>query len=320
MVKVEKFAPAVFWCEDIDTSNLKMKLNQKLNESINFSEFVEYIKDDYRILEIQDSLLYKKNPEEYDAERKKEHDIQQRELLEDFIEQAKQKQLKRESMLLKYNNNLINLMIDWFKPIIEFENKDFNFYIELDKFLGEFIDSESWIKINDKPLLCRSEIISLNEDNMKVFLTDNENSYIATLRFDKTKLVTENVQKLNSWDSPQVSHDYDILIKLFDINTNMVIKWWSMTDSDKMEYIIDFLVPIFKEEKRKKEQDYVDKIKLKEKEEEQKELSPEVKAKYDILISDWKEERSNLKLNNIPGQGTRNRLLKQAKTEILETK
>jgi hypothetical protein len=323
MIKVEKFAPSVFWCEDIDTSNLKIKLNQKLSESVIFSEFVEYIKDDYRILEIQDSLLYKKNPDEYDAERKREHEIRQRELLDDFIKQAKQKQQKREDILLEYNNNLIKLMIDWFKPIIEFENKDFDFSVELDKFLGNFIDPESWIKVNNKPLTCRSEIISLNENNMKVFLTDNENSYIATLRFDKTKLVTENTRKLNSWDSPQVSQDYDILIKLFDINIDVIIDWCSMTDSDKIEYVINLLVPIFKEEKIKKEQEYVDKIKS---EEEQKKsilnkksskiLQTDVKAKYDILISDWKNEQSKLNLNNIPGQGTRNRLLKQAESEI----
>ena len=33
-----------------------------------------------------------------------------------------------------------------------------------------------------------------------------------------------------------------------------------------MEYLINLLVPIFKEEKRKKEQEYVDKIKLEESE------------------------------------------------------
>lgn len=314
MVKVEKFAPAVFWCDDIDTSILKTKLNKKLNESVNFSEFIEYIKDDYRILEIRDSLLYKKNPEEYNAERKKERDIQQRELLEDFIKQEKNKQEQLETILLEYNNNIIKLMIDWFKPIIEFENKDFDFSIELDKFIGRFIDPETWINVNGKPLVCRSEIISLNEDNMKVFLTDNENSYIATLRFYKTKFVTENIQKLNSWDRPQVSMGYDIIIKLFDVNIDVVSEWFSMTDSDKMEYLIDLLVPIFKEEKREKEQKYIDSVKSEETEVDN--LQTNIKFVYKNLISDWKKKQRKLNLNDVPGQGTRKRFMKQATNTI----
>lgn len=260
MIKVDKFAPSVFWAEDIDSDNLKLKLNQKFSESYLFSEFVEYIKDDYRILEIKDSLLFKKNPEEYEAERKKEFDEHQTELLEDVIADIKKRKVKREKLLLEYNNDLIKLMKNWFQNIVEFENRDFDFTLELEKFIANFIDDQTWIKVDDKAFLCRAEIIELNQNQMEVYLTDNDNFYIATLRFDKTVFITENVRKLNSWDSPKIISDYDILIQLYDVPIDMGIGWLYMTESYKLNYVIDYLVPIFKEEKKIKEEEYIKKI------------------------------------------------------------
>ena len=119
---------------------------------------------------------------------------------------------------------------------------------------------------------------------------------------------------MNSWDRPQVSMGYDIIIKLFDVNIDVVSEWFSMTDSDKMEYLIDLLVPIFKEEKRAKEQKYIDSIKSEETEVDN--LQTNIKFAYKNLISDWKKKQRKLNLNDVPGQGTRKRFMKQATNTI----
>ena len=72
-VKIEKFAPSIFFTEETDTNELKIKLNFKLYDSEDFSNFIEGIKDEYRILEVKDSMLYKKDPEAYKASKEQEH-------------------------------------------------------------------------------------------------------------------------------------------------------------------------------------------------------------------------------------------------------
>ncbi len=47
-----------------------------------------------------------------------------------------------------------------------------------------------------------------------------------------------------------------------------------------------------------------------------KEKSPEIENRYKELISIWRETQKRLGKNTSPGEGTRNRLLKQAESEI----
>ena len=262
-VKIEKFAPAIFFTEETNTEKLKYELNDKLSENFEFSSFIEEIKDEYRILEVNDSLLYKKDPEAYKESKKKEHDEHQRELVEDFLDQLKEKKDKRETAILEYNNDLIRLLKEYFQDIIEFEKRDFEFHAELNKILGNLVDKETWIKIEDKPFLCRTEVISLETDRINVFLTDNdEYSYTATLRFDKTVLITENVLRINKGDLlPDRKTDYEVIAQLYDVDITNVPEWEYKNDTDRFEYVIDYLAPIFKVEKEKKKQEFLDKLK-----------------------------------------------------------
>lgn len=261
-VTLEKFAPSVFFTDDIDTDILKEKLNQKLSETKEFSDFIEYYKDEYRILEIKDSLLYKKDPAEYEAAKQKEHNEKQKELLDQLLKEIENNKNARNEKLLSYNNNLFKLLKEFFQSRIEYEKLDFDFTTQIEEFLSKFIDEETWIKVNNKPFICRTEIVSLFEETIDIFVTDNNDySFTVTLRFDKTKFIAENILRINKGDNlPRFATDYEILIQLFDIDVNTIEYWDLKTESDKFEYIINYLVPIFNEESKLKEQKLLEKL------------------------------------------------------------
>lgn len=260
-VQMEKFAPAIFFTEEVNTEKLKYLLNDKLSETPEFSSFIETIKDEYRILEVKDSLLFKKDPEAYEKAKREEYETHQKELWDQMLEQLNGKKKKREESILSYENDLIKLMKEWFESIIEYEKRDFNFELELEKFIGNFVDPETWIKINEKPFVCRVEMISLERDKMNVFLTDNNDySYTATLRFDKTVFVTENVVKIEKGSSlPDCMTDYQVIAQLYDVDLTNVEEWDFKNHTDRFEYVIDYLAPIFKAEKIKREQELIEK-------------------------------------------------------------
>lgn len=258
-VKIEKFAPAIFFTDEDDTEKLKYELNDKLSEDSNFSEFIESIKDEYRILEVNDSLLYKKDPEAYEEAKNKEHQEQQKDLWDEAIRQHTEKINNREKLILSYDNDLIKLMAEQFEGTIEFEKRDFNLKPEFQKIVSNLIDPETWIKINDTPYICNIEIVSLEKDRVNVYLTDNnEYSYTATLRFDKTVLVTENVVRIDKNDKPEELSDYNVLSLLYDTDMSETEEWEFKNDTEKFEVIIDYLVPLFKIAKDEKEKEYVD--------------------------------------------------------------
>ena len=298
-VKIEKFAPAIFFTEEENTEKLKYELNNKLSEDSDFSAFIETIKEEYRKLEVKDSLLYKKDPKAYDEAKQKEHNEQQKELLDGMVKDLTERKEKREEMILAYNNDLIKLLKEYLEDVIEFEKKDFKFESELEKVISNLIDPETWIKINDKPFICRVEVCSLEQDKMNVFLTDNNDySYTATLKFDKTILVTENAIRINKGDKlPKLMNDYEVLNQLYDIDIKSIADWDFKNDSERFEYVIDFLVPIFKKNKSEKKKKFLEKI-LKEQELESNDddnnikiLTPD-KYMFNVIIPDDINEMS----------------------------
>jgi len=296
LVKIEKFTTGILFTEEFDTEELKEKLNIKLSENPDFSIFIEQIKDDYRSLEIKDSLLYKRDPEAYEAAKQKEHIDHQNELWEKYAKEIEDKKSKREESILAYNNNLIKLLKDILEDVIEYEKQDFNLLKEIEKIINNIIDPETWIKINDQPYACRIEICSLEQDKMNVFMTDNNDySYTATLRFDKTVLITENVVRINKEDElPKILSDYDILSQIFDFDLSSVEDWEFKNDTDKIEYTIDYLVPIFKKRIEKKEKEYVKKVTEKEnldKEEKEEE--------FDLINVENNLNQNNMKKKNM---------------------
>jgi len=272
-VEMEKFAPSIFFSEEFNTEKLKYLLNNKLSENAEFSTFIDSVKDEYRILVVEDCLLFKNDPQAYQATKQKEYEENQKELWEEMIKQHQDKKSKREKALLEYDNDFEKLLKEYLESIIEYEKKDFELTVELDKIVGNLIDPETWIKINDKPFNCRIEVISLKKDIMNVFLTDNNDySYTATLRFDKTVLVTENPVRIDKEDElPITMNDYKVLSQLYEVDLTNVKDWEFKNHTDRFEYVIDYLTPIFKEAKDKKEKEYVEKALKEEQEEKEKE-------------------------------------------------
>lgn len=248
-LKVEKFAPAVFFSEITNTDELKYKLTEKMEENDKFSSFIESIKDNYRILEIKDSLLYKKDPEEYNQKMQKEKEEKQKDILEKVIEQQKEQQKKREEALLKFNNNIFNLLKDTLKYTIQYEKTDFDYQKTINNIMTNLIDIKKWIMENNKPYNCNIYIHKLNQKSIGVFLSNHQTGYTATLKMNKTKIIAKNIIKLGDEDEvPKYFKDYEFLIKLYDVDTSIFNDWDFKNDTDKFECIINYLAPIFKKE------------------------------------------------------------------------
>lgn len=262
-IKIEKFAPSIYFTEEIDIDNLKDKLNKKFVEDINFNLFIESIKDEYRTLEVRDSLLYKKDPDAYEAVKKAEYLDNQKELWGKYEKQIEDQAKSKESILLAYDNDLIKLLKEYFESIIEFEKRDFNFSSEITKVVNSLINKENYIKINDTPYSGSIEVLSLSKDRINVYLTNNNDySFTATLRFQDTKLETENIVRIGVNDTiPITMTDYDFLILLYDIDTTIIKDWNFKNETDRFNYTIDYLAPIFKEEKKKKQEDFIKSLK-----------------------------------------------------------
>ncbi len=202
----------------------------------------------------------RKNPEAYKEAKAKEKEKLQKELFDKIVEELNNKKDKRSEAILAYDNNIFKLLKEYLQDIIEYEKRDFDFNSEFERLVNSLIDIDSWIKIDDKPFVCKIEILSLKENTIDVFLTDNINSYTATFKFDKTLLITENVVKLDEIESITYLKDYEILAQLYDVDLTSIPEWDFKNDTDRFEYIIDYLAPIFKVEKDKKQKEYIDKI------------------------------------------------------------
>lgn len=258
-VKIEKLAPAIYFTDEIDIKSLSEKLDIKISKNSDFSFFIDSIKDEYRILEVKDSLLYKKDPEAYEEAKQKEHNAKQKDLWGEYTKQIEGKAKQREEALMAYENDLMKLLKEYFEGIIEYEKRDFDFTTEFQKIIGNLVNPETWIKINDRPYVCRIDLLSLEKDRVNVYLTDNNDySYTATLRFQGTMIETENIVKIEIGDIvPNIISDYEVLSLLYDVDLTSVKDWEFKNETERFEYVIDYLVPIFKEAKEAKTQAFL---------------------------------------------------------------
>jgi len=260
-IKVEKFAPAVFFSDITSSEELKYKLKEKLEENTEFSEFIGTVKDEYRMLEIRDSLLYKKDPEEYEKVKRAEHEEQQKDLYEKALEQQREQIKQREDALLAFDNDLIKLLQDSLKSTIQYEKHDFEYQKIIERFINNLMDIDTWIKIDEKPFNCNIHVCSIKKDKLNVFLTNGTQSFTATLKFDKTNLVTENVVELKDGDTPPTYFkDYEFLSELYDVDTSTVKEWDFKNGTDRFKYVIDYLAPIFKKEIEEEQKKRIEEI------------------------------------------------------------
>lgn len=299
-ITFEKFAPAIFFTDEINVEKLKYELSEKMGEDLDFSNFIESIKDEYRILEIKDSLLYKKDPEAYDNAKKAEHEEHQKELWDKAVEQLTDKKKNREDMILAYNNDIIRLLKEYLRDVIEYEKRDFKLNSEIEKVIHNLIDQESWIKIDEKPFICKIEIISLEQNKINLFLTDNINTYTATLRFDKANLITENVVKIENENVSSIKYmtDYEVLAFLYDIDLTSIPEWNFKNHTDRFQYIIDYLAPIFKIEIDSEKKELIDKIVKSQKKSDEDDFEDE-ESDEEESDSDDDENGNKIKINTL---------------------
>lgn len=252
-VNIEKIAPAVFFTEEQDVKKLELKINSKLYHSNDFSNFIDTIKDEYKDILIKDFLLYKNDPEKYNEISSKEKIEYQKDLLDDYIKKIQDKNKNREEKLISYNNDLTKLINEYLEEIIKFEKKDFNLSKEIDKLLDSIIDFDKWIKVNDKPFICKTKIISFEKDRMFVFLTDNNDySFTSTLVFNKMYITPENTIKIDKNEkTPKIMTDYEFLSQLYNIDINSIEEWEFKNETERFYNIIDYLLIKFKEKNKK---------------------------------------------------------------------
>ena len=307
-VKIEKFAPSIYFTDESDINELSGKLDIKMSKNSDFSIFIDSIKDEYRILEVTDSLLYKKDPEAYQEAKQKEHIVHQKELWDEYTKQIESKTKSREDALKVYQNDLIKLLKEYFEGVIEYEKHDFLFDIEFQKIIGNLVNPETWIKINERPYVCRIDVLSIEKDRIEVYLTDNNDySYTATLRFQDTMIETENVVKIENGDIiPNILPDYEILSILYDIDLTSVKDWEFKNETEKFEYVIDYLVPIFKEAKEAKTKEFLKTLSDSESSENKEEVNELLENSLNAFKSnDTTEEQSDDSNNEIESLTTK---------------
>ena len=225
---IEKIAPSVYFIDDNDTENIKTNLNKKLIENSKFSKFIEKIRNKYRILEIKEFLLYKKDPDTYINNKKNEKIEHQKKLLEKLLEQNNEENKKREERLLSYNNDIISLLKDYILESITYKKEDFDFYVSFNEFVTNFSD-------NNKKL-SNIKIVDINKN---IYISSNENNItkLYSVRLEKTNIIIEDTPSIVK----NILEDYDILINLFNINRSNIGEWDFKTDNEKTIEIINHL-------------------------------------------------------------------------------
>jgi len=118
----KRIAPNVFFTDELSTNLLKNKLNIKFVESKDFSNFIEKVKNEYFISTINDYLQYIKNPEEYNKNKQKEYNDNQKRLLKNIISQIN----------LQINSKLTKRQLNFNKD----SNKELNSKLNNPKYKG----------------------------------------------------------------------------------------------------------------------------------------------------------------------------------------
>lgn len=261
----QKVAPSIYFTDETNTEKLNYELGEDFKTNSIFSEFILSIKEEYRILEVKDFLLYKEDPEAYEKAKEEEYQANQQRLLDELKKQQKSHEEKRKKIIREYNNNLITLFKDALIDAVLYEKQDFELPKELSKLVFSLIENdEKWAKRENQFVMGNEkfEPIDIFDDTLVLLVKDPmSDTFKITLKLVGSELVIETVETIIKNQLSEHSFEeftktmkhYDFLMKIFDIENNFE-GWDSIYDNERLQKVIEVIIKTDEEKEAKKKE------------------------------------------------------------------
>ncbi len=258
----EKVAPSIYFTDETNSEKLKYDLSEDMNENSVFSSFIEDIKNEYRSLEIEDFLLYKKDPEAYEKNKEEEHKQQQLETWERYKKQEEEQDRIKRTAIEQYDENLVklfkeNLLHEIIKKDKKFKLKNTFSQLVYSILTDDEEQSKLWPMRNNQSIVGNDKfnMIEIEGSSMKILISDRmSDTYTIKFELSGPNLNINKVNKVNK-DAKHMS-DYDFLMKIYDFDITLTfIDWENMYEYEKLGVVIDEIIKLDKEEQEKKDKE-----------------------------------------------------------------
>jgi len=259
----EKVAPSIYFTEEKNSEKLKYELGEDMMENLDFSTFIENIKETYRALEVEDYLLYKKDPEAYEKKKEKEHKQEQLETWERYKKQVKEQKRIKKTAIEQYDGDLVKLFKDNLLHTIIEKDKKFNLKNPFSQLVYSILTNNEdqakfWPKREGQTITGNDKFdaIEIEGNSMTILIADRmSDSHIIKFKLVGPELIIDHVVNNVDKDTKHMA-DYDFLMKIFnfDITPNF-IDWENMYENEKLDAVVDEIIRLDAEEKEKKEKE-----------------------------------------------------------------
>ena len=292
----DKVAPSIYFTEGTNIEKIKYFLGEDMMENSDFSSFIEDIQNEYRSLEIEDYLLYKKDPDAYEKKKEKEHQKQQMELWDKYKKQQEEQERLRRTAIEQYDGDLIKLFKDNLLHIILSEDKKFKLKNPFSNIVYSILTNDEeqaklWPMRENQTITGNKvfDIIEIEGNSMTILIADNMSDYYSIkFKLNSSDLDIDWVLGPVESDTKHMS-DYDFLMKIYDFDIKPdFIDWEYMYENEKLDAVIDEIIKRDTEEREQKEKT-------------KNEIVDSSTAKAFFTINKYE-----IKINEIPGITTQN--------------
>jgi len=267
-IKFEKVAPSIYFTDEKNTEKLKYALGEDMLENSDFSSFIEDIKEEYRALEVEDFLIFKKDPDAYEKKKEEEYKQKQLDTWERYKKQVEEQERIKRTAIDQYDGDLIKLFNDNLLHTIIKKDKKFSLKDPFSKLVYSILTNDEeqgkiWPTRGDQTIVGNDkfDVIEIEGNSMTILLADRmSNSY--TIKFE-LKSDSLNIIDVNEVDrSTKHMTDYDFLMKIYDFDiTPKFIDWENMYENEKLDAVVDEIIRLDiekREEKKKMKNEVVD--------------------------------------------------------------
>lgn len=267
-IKFEKVAPSIYFTDEKNTEKLKYALGEDMMENSNFSSFIEDIKEVYRTLEVEDFLIYKKDPDAYKKKKEEEYKQQQLDAWNRYKKQVEEQERIKRNAISQYDGDLAKIFYDNLLPTIIRQDKKFKLKEPFSKLVYSILTNDEeqgllWPTRDNQTIVGNDkfDVIEIEGNSMTILLADRmSDTYSIKFELSNSEL---NIVDVNQVDK-NIEHmtDYDFLMKVydFDISSNFM-DWEHMYENEKLDAVIDEIIRLDIErldKKKKMKNEYVD--------------------------------------------------------------
>jgi len=295
-VGFEKVAPSIYFTEEKDTNKIKYILGEDMMENSDFSSFIEDIKNEYRSLEVEDYLLYKKDPEAYEKKKEEDYQKQQMEKWDKYKKQQEEQERIKRTAIKQYDGDLIKLFKDNFLNVILSEEKKFKLRTPFNNIIYSILTNDEeqaklWPMRDNQTITGNNKFnaIEIEGNTMSILIADKmSDSHIIKFKLNGSELNIDDVVNNVDKDTKHMS-DCDFLMKIYNFDiTPDFIDWENMYENEKLDAVIEEIIKRDKEESELREKT-------------KNEIVDSSTAKAFFTINKYE-----IKINKIPGITTQN--------------